>query len=366
MLFPLNDRTFGEAYVKGDIDIDGDIVAAMRIAYAIIESPMRPLARARHLRRLLSLPRPGTSHRTDLQARLTGRRHSIGRDRLANDFHYSRSNDFYRLWLDDSMAYTCAYFRTDADTLDHAQAQKFDLVCRKLRLRDGDRLLDVGCGWGGLAIHAAREYGAVVHAITNSTAQAELAAQRVAEAGLKDRCRVELKDFRTLDEGERYDRISSIGLVEHLGPALWPTYLAKASRLLEPGGTLLNHGMTAKAGEPMGSPFLESYVFPDAQLMTIGATLRVAEDLGYEVLDVENLRRHYARTIRSWRENLDAHSAPAAAIVGDQIVRVYRIYFAGLEFAYLRGRINLHQTLLQKSPSGASTLPMTREDWYRV
>ncbi|MEU7876211.1 cyclopropane-fatty-acyl-phospholipid synthase family protein [Dactylosporangium sp. NPDC049140] len=364
MFFPLNDRTFGEAYVMRDIDVEGDLVAAMRVAYTIIESPVPATARARQLRLLLSLPRAGSGRPRELRVSLAGRAHSVARDRLVNDFHYSRSNDFYRLWLDAWMAYTCGYFRTETDTLDAAQVQKFDLVCRKLRLREGDRLLDVGCGWGGLAIHAASHYGAIVHGVTNSTAQAELATERVAAAGLSGRCRIELTDFRDLDEARRYDRISSVGLVEHLGPAVWRTYLAKAWRLLEPGGTLLNHGMTGKAGEPIGSPFLDAYVFPDARLMTIGATVRAAEDAGFEVLDVENLRRHYARTIRSWRERLDGAEAQAAAIVGDRTVRVYRIYFAGLEHAYRRGRINLHQTLLQKSPGGATDLPMTREDWY--
>ncbi|GAA3285279.1 class I SAM-dependent methyltransferase [Dactylosporangium vinaceum] len=364
MFFPLNDRTFGEAYVTRAIDVEGDLVAAMRVAYTIIETRVPAAVRARQLRLLLTLPRAGTGRPRELRARRGGRAHSVARDRRVNDFHYSRSNDFYRLWLDEWMAYTCGYFRTDADSLDAAQVQKFDLVCRKLRLREGDRLLDVGCGWGGLAIHAARHYGAVVHAVTNSTAQAELAAERVAAAGLAGRCRIELTDFRALDDTRRYDHVSSVGLVEHLGPAVWRTYLAKVWRLLEPGGTLLNHGMTGKAGEPVGSPFLDAYVFPDARLMTIGATVRAAEDAGFEILDVENLRRHYARTIRAWRERLDAAEAEAVALVGDRTVRVYRIYFAGLEHAYRRGRINLHQTLLQKSPAGRTDLPMSREDWY--
>ena len=365
MLLPLNDRTFGEAYVVGDIDLRGDLVAAMRVAYDIIET-RRPLPeRAAQALRLLALPSPADRRPTELRARLSGRQHSKPRDRQANEFHYSRSNALYQLLLDEAMAYTCGYFAGSDDSLDDAQRQKFDHVCRKLRLSPGDRLLDIGCGWGGLAIHAATNYNVTVRGLTISSAQAELATERIAAAGLSDRCTIELRDFRDLTASEQYDKVAAIGLVEHLGPMLSRVYFAKAWELLKPGGVLLHHGMTTKAREPMGSPFLESYVFPDAELMTLGETARLAEDAGFEIVDVESLRRHYARTIRCWRERLDAKAPEAEELIGVRGVRVYRIYFAGLEYAYLRGRINLHQMLLVKSVKGQSSLPMTREDWYR-
>jgi cyclopropane-fatty-acyl-phospholipid synthase len=364
MFFPLNDQTFGESYVVGDIDIEGDIVAAMRVAYEIIETPVPAMRRLRHLRGFLSLPLSATPRPTLLRANMRGRRHTRERDREANQFHYDRSNAFYQLWLDENMAYTCGYFESQSDTIDQAQRQKFDHVCRKLRLGPGDRLLDVGCGWGGLAMHAAARYGATVHAITNSKAQADLARQRVEAAGLADRCRIEQLDFRDLPNAERYDKISAVGVVEHLGPQLVAPFAAKVWQLLKPGGVFLNHGMTVKVGEPEGSPFLSSYVFPDAELISVHATLAIMEAAGFEVIDVENLRQHYAATIRAWRLRLDGHADEARDIVGEQLVRMYRIYFAGLEYAYRRGRINLHQTLLAKRATGDLALPLTRRDWY--
>jgi len=262
------------------------------------------------------------------------------------------------------MTYTCAYYADPLETLETAQRRKLDYVCRKLRLRPGERLLDMGCGWGALTVHAARHYGVEVTAITLSEQQAAYTRERVAAAGLGDRCRVELVDFRDLDGRTVYDKIAAIGIVEHVGRSLLATYFRLAWRLLRPHGVFLSHGQTRSLMHYKGSRFIDAYVFPDGELVTVSDTLRAAEAAGFEVRDVENLREHYAITVRSWRERLESHASEVRALVGEERYRIYRMYLAGIGFAHQRGRINLHQVLLSKSCDGAADLPLTRGDWY--
>jgi cyclopropane-fatty-acyl-phospholipid synthase len=364
MLLPIGDRTLAEAYAFDDFDIEGDIAACMPVAYNLLERDWRVRDVPRVLAELMSLPRQRRPRSDAIRARLPGRRHSRERDRAAIDFHYSRSNSFYSSWLDDSMTYTCAYFRDSSDDLETAQRQKMDYLCRKLGLEPGHELLDIGCGWGGLAVHAAKRYGARVHAITLSTAQAEWARDRVAREGLSDRCRIELRDFRDLPGSDRYDRVAGIGVVEHLGATLLPSYFETAWRLLRSGGVFLSHGQTRSAGAKARSSFFQHYVFPDGELVTLAETLHVAEAAGFEVRDVENLREHYAMTVGLWRQRLEAARDAVVAVVGEQTYRVWRLYLAGIGYAQARGRINLHQILMSKSRDGFAGLGLTRADWY--
>jgi cyclopropane-fatty-acyl-phospholipid synthase len=297
---------------------------------------------------------------------LSGALHSKQRDRRAVTYHYD-SNDFYALWLDRRLVYSCGYFKSAGDDLDTAQEQKLDYICRKLRLRRGDRILDLGCGWGGLLQYAAAKYGVEAFGITLSVPQAELARERFREAGVSDQCRVEVSDYRDLDLSQQYDKLVSIGMFEHVGKSLLPEYFSRAWALLRPGGVFLNHGIAASATFVRKGPsFVDKYVFPDGELVPIHRTLRVAEACGFEVRDVESLREHYMFTLRHWVRRLEANSDEARKIAGDVIYRVWRLYMSGSAHAFQTGRLNLYQTLLSKPDHGESRLPLTREDWYDV
>jgi cyclopropane-fatty-acyl-phospholipid synthase len=265
------------------------------------------------------------------------------------------------------MVYSCAYFRSPEDGLDEAQEAKLDLLCRKLRLNPGQRLLDIGCGWGGLVIHAAREYGVDATGITLSRPQADLANSRIEAAGLAKRCRVELRDYREVEETPAYDALASIGMFEHVGAALLPEYFARARRALRPGGVFLNHGIACRAAEEpsAGRGFSDSYVFPDGELVPIHLTLRSAEEAGFEVRDVESLREHYARTLRLWVSRLQARHDEATRFVDEPTYRVWRLFMAGSAYGFARGRLNVYQSLLLKPlEDGGSDLPLTRRGWY--
>lgn len=298
---------------------------------------------------------------------MQGQQHSIERDRQAISYHYDVSNEFYKLWLDERLVYSCGYFHSPENSLDRAQEQKLDHICRKLRLRPGQRMLDIGCGWGGLVIYAARHYGVSAEGITLSEPQAELANERIHQAGLEDRCRVTVNDYRELDESEGYDALASVGMFEHVGEANLPVYFEQAMDLLRPGGAFLNHGITRRATEvpdAMGS-FSETYVFPDGELTPISTSLRVAEQVGFEVRDVESLREHYAMTLRRWVRRLEANHQRALQHVSEPTYRVWRLFMSGSAHGFSVGRLNLHQSLLIKvDKQGRSGLPLTRADIY--
>ncbi len=289
------------------------------------------------------------------------------RDREAVRYHYDVSNDFYRLFLDERMVYSCAYFASADIGLEEAQLAKLDLVCRKLRLKPGQRLLDVGCGWGGLVLHAAANYGVDATGITLSAPQVELANRRIAEAGLAERCRVQLLDYREVREDHPFDALVSVGMFEHVGQAMLPGYFGKAARLLKRGGVFLNHGIASRATDPVvhGPSFSDAYVFPDGELVPINGTLRAAEETGFEVRDVESLREHYALTLRHWVRRLEERHAQALQHVDEATYRVWRLYMAGSAHGFTRRRLNVYQALLALPDSdGASGLPLTRTDWY--
>jgi cyclopropane-fatty-acyl-phospholipid synthase len=381
MLLPPSELSIVEAYLSGDVDIEGELEAAMWVGDAIgsrLRSPRRVAALMRHL---LALParEPAPDVHSARAARVVapvGRRHEQSRDKAAIQYHYDVGNDFYSLWLDERMVYSCAYYHTPADTLEEAQRAKLDLVCRKLRLRPGERFLDVGCGWGALIMHAAQHYGVTAVGITLSEAQASLARQRITAAGLDGTCRVEIRDYRALPASERFDKIASVGMVEHVGEDHLPEYFASLYRALTPGGLLLNHGITSlKAALPCGvldriqrrlwkrDAFIDQYVFPDGSLNPFRAVIASAEGVGFETRDVESLREHYALTLRAWLNRLMRQRERAIAIAGERVYRTWRIYMTGSAHAFATGSINVLQTLLAKPDErGRSGLPMTRND----
>ncbi|HEY6873204.1 MAG TPA: cyclopropane-fatty-acyl-phospholipid synthase family protein [Geobacteraceae bacterium] len=361
-----NQVTLGEAFIRKDYDIEGDLVAAITLGDYLLGLRWSLIDRLRLGRYLLTLPAAGPAAPGRGAARLTGAMHSKRRDSQAVAFHYNVSNDFYRLWLDERMVYSCAYFASPDDSLDAAQERKLDYICRKLRLKQGERLLDIGCGWGGLLLHAARNYGVEAHGITLSAPQAELAGERIRAAGLADRCRAEVKDYRDMDGAESYDKIVSVGMFEHVGEARLADYFARAFRLLRPGGVFLNHGIAAGLGYSAhdGPTFIDVYVFPDGELLPICVTLRAAEANGFEVRDLESLREHYALTLRHWMKRLRAAAPAAIAAIGETTFRIWLLYLAGSAHGFDRGRVNLYQTLLVKPDRGKSGQPLTRADWY--
>ncbi len=355
-----------EAYVYGDFDIEGDIAGVFPLADYLLHKQWSTKEELRLSRLLFGLPSRNPSHALRSALKLHGREHSKDRDRQTVSYHYDVSNDFYALWLDRNMVYSCAYFMRPDNDLDTAQTDKLDYICRKLRLEPGERLLDIGCGWGGLILHAAREYGVHALGITLSRPQLELAAERIRGAGLSDRCQVRLLDYRDIDEPGAYDKLVSIGMVEHVGESRLPEYFIRAFRLLRPGGVFLNHGI-GRAGnlpKPEARTFTDVYVFPDGELIPIGIMLQAAEDAGFEVCDVENLREHYALTLRHWVRRLEDHSEQARQIAGDIKYRIWRLYMAGSAHYFQTGRLDLYQTLLTKSDNGRTGLPLTRADWY--
>jgi len=366
MFLPATELALAEAYLYDDFDIEGEIYPIFDLADWFLERKISRSQQLRYARELLKLPADGRPQDGRQAAQLSGSAHSQERDRQAVTYHYDVSNDFYRLYLDERMVYSCAYFAAPDEDLDTAQARKLDYICRKLRLRPGERLLDIGCGWGGLVIHAAQRYGVEALGITLSRPQAELANERIAAAGLVGRARVEVRDYRDVDEPAGYDKLVSVGMFEHVGEKLLPEYFARAYGLLKAGGVFLNHGIACNANAPAakGPTFSDRYVFPDGELVPISTTLRVAEKSNFEVRDVESLREHYALTLRHWVRRLEAQHAQAVQYTDEVTYRVWRLFMSGSAHGFEAGRLNVYQTLLAKPERGRSGLPLTRADWY--
>jgi len=382
MLLPPNELSIVESFIAGDVDIDGSMEAASNLGEAIGGRLRSPIAVAKLIRLLLDLPGQAEDDLADTRfpehARKLGQRHTPVRDAAAIQFHYDVGNNFYKLWLDRRMVYSCAYFRSPDDSLDSAQEAKLDLICRKLRLKPGERLLDIGCGWGALIMHAAEHYGVDATGITLSENQASLARARIEKAGLGDRCRVTIRDYRTLTAGDGYDKISSIGMVEHVGLSHLPVYFASAYRALKPGGLFMNHGIISlgearprSVGERIfrkfwrADAFIDKYVFPDGKLTATHHVISAAEGAGFEMRDVESLREHYAMTLRHWVRSLEEKRDDAIALVGDHTFRVWRLYMAASANSFATAKINILQTLLAKPDArGHSNIPLTRDDLY--
>lgn len=376
MFLPGHELGLGEAYLYGDFDIEGNCEEVFDLSAEIAKRTSGWRVKLRAAKELLSLPadgeRPWLKENENRLRRppvkLTGRRHSKERDRQAVTFHYNISNEFYKLWLDRRMVYSAAYFRSVEDDIDLAQERKLDYICRKLRLKPGQKFLDIGCGWGALIMHAADRYGVDATGITLSEPQAELAEQRIVEAGLQGRCRALVADYREMTEKEKYDALASVGMFEHVGEALLPVYFRQAYDLLKPGGVFLNHGIVRRMGDipHAGRNFVDTYVFPDGELIPVSVTLKASEDAGFEIRDLESLREHYAITLRHWVRRLEEAHEEALRYVDEPTYRVWRLYMSGSANGFARGRINVYQALLCKpGAGGASGLPLTREDWYK-
>ena len=383
MLLPPNELSIIEGYLSGDVDIDGQVEDAATLGDAINRRVRSAGRLASIVRHVLALPKSDPidgvrAARAEHSVERVGGQHEKARDRAAVRYHYDVGNDFYALWLDERMVYSCAYFKSADVSLDGAQLAKLDLVCRKLRLRPGERFLDVGCGWGALVIHAAQCYGVEALGITLSENQAQLARERVAAAGLSDRVKVEIRDYRDLPHAAAFDKIASIGMVEHVGVAKLPVYFAALYRALAPRGLLLNHGIVSLgAARPKSwrdrlearlwrrNAFIEQYVFPDGQLVPLHSVIGAGEAEGFETRDVESLREHYALTLRHWTARLTANAERAIAIAGERTYRTWRLYMAASAHAFAAGSINVVQTLLSKHDSeGAAGLPLTRAGLY--
>lgn len=335
-----------EAYVEGRVDIDGpvqDVIAlADRLSEIFTGNPI---------------------HAEDTPRRA----HHRHEDADAISYHYDLSNAFYQLWLDPQMVYSCAYFENGDEDLASAQLAKLRHLCRKLRLQPGERLLDVGCGWGGLARLAAREFGVEVFGITLSEQQFDLAWQRVKADGLQKKVQLELMDYRDLPEDGRFDKVVSVGMFEHVGYANLPLYFHKLYQCVRPGGLVLNHGITARHTHSghAGGEFIERYVFPHGEIPHLALAISSLSDAGLEVVDVEGLRLHYARTLGFWSASLEAKLPEAAKLVDEKSLRIWRVYLAGCAYAFKHGWIALHQILAARPDSnGGLELPWSRRDIY--
>jgi len=383
MLLPPSELSLAEAYLFGDIDVHGDIESAADlgdIASGRVDSARGAVRLFRHV---LALPR-GDGGRATGWARAArrmfrfGRTHSLRRDAHAVRFHYDLGNGFYALWLDRWMVYSCAYFEHGDEDLETAQVKKLDHVCRKLRLQAGERMLDIGCGWGALVIHAAKRYGVRATGITLSEQQAAFARARVEEEGLRGLVTIDVRDYRELRDAERYDKIASVGMVEHVGLERLADYFAAAHRVLAPGGLFLNHGIVSLA-DARPHPLLDSirrrfwqrdqfirrYVFPDGDLVPAAAVIASAEREGFELRDVESLREHYTTTLRHWVRRLEDSHAAAQSIVGEVTYRVWRLYMSAAAHGFRVGRNGVIQSLFAKpDASGAVRVPRSRADLY--
>ncbi|MFZ5960687.1 class I SAM-dependent methyltransferase [Pseudomonas knackmussii] len=356
-----------EAYFRGDIDVEGDLFAAIGMKDQLQDSRLSWHQRLSAVLGALLLPNAGATE-TLHHYRQPAKRHTKQENRAAIAFHYDVSNAFYGLWLDAQMVYSCAYFEQPGDSLELAQRAKLEHICRKLRLQQGERLLDIGCGWGALVIHAVQHHGVYAHGITLSRKQLEMARDRIAQARLEDRVTVELCDYRDLEGVERYDKIASIGMFEHVGLANLPLYFTSVQRLLKPGGLFLNHGITNVSEgwkTTTGTRFINRYIFPDGQLDSIANIQRAMERADFEIHDLEALRRHYGLTLRHWVARLEAHHAQALQYVTEPIYRTWRLYMAASALEFEAGGIGVYQILASRRADGPlQILPLTRQDLY--
>ncbi|MGW3172835.1 class I SAM-dependent methyltransferase [Streptomyces sp. NPDC001153] len=378
MLFKPGELGLVRGWVAGDLDIEGDLYAALEAlaglvwergeeAPGLLQALRDPAVRSavRELLKLAGPPLPPAPPREEVR-RPRRHLHTRRTDRQAISHHYDVGNDFYEIVLGPSMVYSCAYWE-EGGTLETAQRDKLELVCAKLGLAPGQRLLDVGCGWGSMAVHAAREHGVSVVGVTLSQEQAAYARKRVADEGLTDRVEIRVQDYRDVTDAP-FDAISSIGMAEHVGAERYLEYARRLHGLLKPGGRLLNHQIARRPQRDETAysvdEFIDAYVFPDGELAPIGTTVTLLERAGFEVRDVESLREHYARTLRRWVANLEGEWGRAVRLTSPGRARVWRLYMAASALAFERNRIGVNQVLAVRTPEpGASGLPLRTRTW---
>ncbi|KLU27644.1 cyclopropane-fatty-acyl-phospholipid synthase [Caballeronia mineralivorans PML1(12)] len=337
----------GEAYVKGKIDIEGKLSDIINISYGLAKNTVTSAGKLARVRRYFN--------------------HTKASDKKAIQYHYDVSNEFYELWLDQNMVYSCAYFENGDEDLATAQIKKIDHILTKIQLQPGQRLLDIGCGWGALVLRAAQKFGAKCVGVTLSQNQFDLATKRVKDAGLEGQIEIRLQDYR--DVQGQFDRITSVGMFEHVGRKNLPGYFAKVRELLVDDGIAMNHGITStdfNSGETAlgGGEFIDRYVFPDGELPHIGLALEALQEGGLEAVDVESLRRHYARTLDIWAENFEANSEQAKTLVDDEKFRIWRVYLAGCAYAFENDDVSIYQIVCRKAGRSAKTLPWSRRYIY--
>jgi cyclopropane-fatty-acyl-phospholipid synthase len=337
----------GEAYVKGKIDIEGKLSDIITFGYSLARSTVTNASKLARVRRYFS--------------------HTKTSDKKAIQYHYDVSNEFYRLWLDENMVYSCAYFENGDEDLGTAQLKKIDHILKKIQLQPGQRLLDIGCGWGALVLRAAEKFGARCVGITLSQNQFDLATERVKAAGLADRIEIRLQDYR--DVQGQFDRITSVGMFEHVGRKNLPVYFGRIRELLANDGVAMNHGITSSdsdSGETAlgGGEFIDRYVFPDGELPHISLVLESMQRGGLEAVDIESLRRHYAHTLDLWSENFEARAEEAKKLVDDEKFRIWRVYLAGCAYAFENDDVSIYQVVCRKAGRSAKTLPWSRRYMY--
>ncbi len=353
-----NEVSLGEAFVRGDLDVEGDLFSVFEVTEHLFNRP-----KGLHLRVLKNLGGAALGLQQWLKQ---GAVNSRNRDRLSIAYHYDLPAEFFEPWLGRSMVYSCAYFHDCGDSLEAAQERKLDLICRKLGLQQGERFLDIGCGWGSLVLRAAEKWHARAEGITLSREQVEVGRRRIALSDAEAHCSVELRDYRDLAGEGTYDKIASVGMFEHVGLKNLPMYFGIVKRLLRPGGLFLNHGIARTATVPVReSSFMRRHVFPDGKLVTLSETLSVAEAQGLEVRDVENLREHYELTLRQWVVGLQKNADSLMQQVSKAKYRIWLLYTAGCAAAFRRGDVAVHQVLLSRPDRGRSAMPLTRANWYR-
>ncbi|MCM2580211.1 class I SAM-dependent methyltransferase [Streptomyces meridianus] len=374
LLWQPGELGLAQAYITGEIDLEGDLGDALRTMWGAARE------------RGLHAPKPSTADRLRAagsavrlgaigprppapasEARLGGKLHSKSRDRAAISHHYDLSNDFYRLLLDETMAYSCGYWTSEEESYGPADSQrdKLELICRKLGLEPGMRLLDVGCGWGSLSLYAAEHHKVQVTGVTLSREQRDFVRTRIRERGLEDLVTVELSDYRDLADGG-YDAVSTVEMGEHVGDAEYPAFAATLHRMLRPGGRVLVQQMSRGSNAPGGGAFIESYIAPDMHMRPLGDTVSLLERAGLEVRGVEAMREHYVRTIRAWHRTLEDHWDEFIAMVGEETARVWRLYLVGGALAFEESRMGVDQIVaVRPSDAGMSNMPATPRAWYR-
>lgn len=381
MIAKPSEITLGEAFLKKEIDVEGDLFSVFELVEHVLQCPRSWRQRTMEIISGLGLGLRRWWER--------GTVHSQERDQSAISYHYDQPVDFYRAWLGESLVYSCAYFDSAFDEIEQAQADKLELICRKLRLQPGERFLDVGCGWGSLILHAASKHRVNAQGITISQQQATTAESRIRQSRMNNCCQADLLDYREAPHRfETFDKIASVGMFEHVGLKDLPTYFETIHKLLRPGGVFLNHGIARAPYQGMrdssfvqefvapllqdvlhlrksrSTSFIDKYVFPDGELVTISQAMSAAEFAGFEVRDVENLREHYELTLRCWVKRLQDKSDELLRLVPEKTYRIWLLYMAGSAAAFRRGDIAVYQALLSKPEHGSSKLPLRRNDWY--